>query len=100
MFRDLNQDGYPDLYVCNDFDTPDRIWINDGNGSFQALPVDAIRQTSWFAMGIDMADVDRDGDDDILVLDMLARSHAIRMNQSGDVKPVMEFLTKSFPVHP
>lgn len=95
MFRDLNHDSYPDLYVCNDFDTPDRIWINDGNGSFLALPADAIRQTSWFAMGVDMADVDRDGDDDILVLDMLARSHATRMNQLGDVKPVMELIRQA-----
>ena len=95
MFRDLNQDGYPDLYVCNDFDTPDRIWINTGDGRFKSLPSDAIRQTSWFAMGIDMADVDRDGDDDILVLDMLARSHATRMNQLGDVKPVMELIRQA-----
>jgi hypothetical protein len=95
MFRDLNQDGYPDLYVCNDFDTPDRIWINTRKGGFQALPADAIRQTSWFAMGIDVADVDRDGDDDILVLDMLARSHSTRMNQLGDVKPVMDLIRQA-----
>ena len=95
MFRDLNHDGYPDLYVCNDFDTPDRIWINDGGGKFKALPSSAIRQTSWFAMGIDVADVDRDGDDDILVLDMLARSHSTRMNQLGDVQPVMELIRQT-----
>jgi len=92
MFRDLNHDGYPDLYVCNDFDTPDRIWINNQKGGFRALAADAIRQTCWFAMGIDVADVDRDGHDDILVLDMLARSHRTRMNQLGDVKPVMELI--------
>jgi enediyne biosynthesis protein E4 len=95
MFRDLNHDGYPDLYVCNDFDTPDRIWINTREGGFRALPVEAIRQTSWFSMGMDVADVDRDGDDDILVLDMLARSHATRMNQLGDVKPVMELIHRA-----
>ena len=95
MFRDLNKDGYPDLYVCNDFDTPDRIWINTGSGGFKALPAEAIRQTSWFAMGIDVADVDRDGNDDILVLDMLARSHTTRMNQLGDVKPVMELIRQA-----
>ena len=95
MFRDLNHDGFPDLYVCNDFDTPDRIWINTGRGKFRALPSDAIRQTSWFAMGIDISDVDRDGDDDILVLDMMARSHETRMNQLGDVKPVMELIRQA-----
>src|SRR4029077_6211821 len=37
MFRDLNGDGSPDIYVCNDLFTPDRIWINDGHGRFRAL---------------------------------------------------------------
>lgn len=95
MFRDLNHDGYPDLYVCNDFDTPDRIWINTRQGTFKALPSHAIRQTSWFAMGLDVADVDRDGDDDILVLDMLARSHQSRLNQLGDVKPAMHLIREA-----
>jgi len=95
MFRDLNHDGYPDLYVCNDFDTPDRIWINTRKGTFKALPSHAIRQTSWFAMGLDVADVDRDGDDDILVLDMLARSHQTRLNQLGDVKPAMHLIRET-----
>ena len=37
MFRDMNQDGRPDLYVCNDFKSPDRIWINQGKGGFRVL---------------------------------------------------------------
>src|SRR5262249_38310743 len=32
QIRDINEDGYPDIYVCNDFQTPDRIWLNDGHG--------------------------------------------------------------------
>jgi len=43
MFRDLNGDGVPDMYVCNDFNSPDRIWINDGRGHFRALPRLALR---------------------------------------------------------
>ena len=39
MFHDLNGDGLPDLYVCNDYFTPDRIWINQGKGVFRALPI-------------------------------------------------------------
>jgi hypothetical protein len=84
MFRDLNEDGAPDLYVCNDFQSPDRIWINDGHGRFQALPRVAIRQTSLFSMGVDFADVDRDGHLDIFVADMLSRRHELRQVQVMD----------------
>jgi hypothetical protein len=47
MFRDINGDGAPDLYVCNDFQTPDRIWINDGKGHFRAMPDRAVRNLSF-----------------------------------------------------
>ena len=52
-------------------------------------------------MGMDVADVNRDGEDDILVLDMLARDHATRMNQLGDVKPVLELIQRppSYSIH-
>ncbi len=81
MFRDLNRDGAPDLYVCNDFQSPDRIWLNDGKGRFQALPRPALRQTSLFSMGVDFADLDRDGHDDCFVADMLSREHVRRQVQ-------------------
>ena len=84
MFRDLNGDGAPDLYVCNDFQSPDRIWINDGNGRFRAITRSAIRQTSLFSMGVDFADIDRDGHDDFFVADMLSRDHARRQVQVMD----------------
>src|SRR5439155_1154093 len=85
MFRDINGDGAPDLYVCNDFASEDRIWINDGTGKFRAIPKLALRHTSMFSMGIDFADINRDGWDDFLVLDMLSRSHAKRQLQVGDL---------------
>jgi len=50
MFHDLNNDGKPDLYVCNDFKTPDRIWINDGHGRFRAidrLALDKFHSLRW-----------------------------------------------------
>ena len=71
-FRDLNGDGFPDLYVCNDYWTPDRIWINDGAGHFRAMSTAAIRHTSASSMGVDFADIDRDGHLDIFVVDMLS----------------------------
>ena len=81
VLRDLNGDSWPDLYVCNDFQSPDRIWINDGKGSFRPLPEEAIQQTSLFSMGADVADVNRDGADDIFVADMLSRRRALRQAQ-------------------
>ena len=82
MFRDLNGDGAPDLYVCNDFDSPDRIWINNGRGHFRAIAHLALRNTCKFSMGVDVADINRDGFDDILVLDMLARTHSLRQTRA------------------
>ncbi|HEY6226378.1 MAG TPA: VCBS repeat-containing protein, partial [Verrucomicrobiae bacterium] len=82
MFRDLNGDGRPDLYVCSDFDTPDRIWINQGGGKFKAIAKLALRNTSRFSMGVDVADINRDGHDDIFVADMLSRDHVTRLTRA------------------
>ena len=81
MFHDMNGDSLPDLYVCNDLFTPDRIWINDGHGHFRELPPLAMRQSSLFSMGIDFADINRDGYDDFFVADMLSPSLAERKVQ-------------------
>jgi enediyne biosynthesis protein E4 len=77
--RDLNGDLAPDIYLANDFHSPDRIWINNGQGRFSPLPPLAIRHTPTFSMAVDFADVNRDGHDDFLALDMLERTHAMRL---------------------
>lgn len=74
-FRDLTGDGAPDLYVCNDFESPDRIWQNDGTGRFFPMSAESVRHTCHFSMGVDFADVNRDGWDDFFVADMLSRNH-------------------------
>jgi hypothetical protein len=81
MFRDLNGDGAPDIYVANDNASPDRMWLNNGHGTFRAFDPLAFRHTSRSSMGVDIADVNRDGYDDIFVVDMLARDHAKRMTE-------------------
>jgi VCBS repeat protein/ASPIC/UnbV protein len=90
MFRDANGDNAPDLYVCNDFQSPDRFWINDGKGTFRLIDSMAIRTTCYFSMGVDFADIDRDGRDDFIVCDMLSRIHELRMRQSGATNPPPE----------
>jgi hypothetical protein len=88
MFRDINGDGRPDIYVCNDLFPPDRIWINQGRGKFRACSNLAIRNTSRFSMGVDFADINRDGIDDFFVVDMLSREHARRKVQTIGVLPI------------
>jgi hypothetical protein len=83
MFRDLNRDGHPDLYVCNDnASRSDRAWINSGKGTFRAIDPMLLRHTSRASMGVDFADLDRDGNDDFIVVDMLGREHGKRMTQT------------------
>jgi enediyne biosynthesis protein E4 len=84
MFRDINGDLAPDLYVCNDFRSPDRVWINNGRGQFHAIGSNALRTISLSAMGVDFADINRDGFDDFIVLDMLSRDHVRRHVQRID----------------
>ena len=88
QFYDLNGDGAPDIYVCNDLFTPDRIWINDGKGKFQAIGRVALRDTSTFSMGVDCGDLNRDGVDDFFVVDMLSRKHQKRHVQIGESGPL------------
>ena len=87
-FRDLNGDGLPDLYCCSDLNTPDRIWINRGDGRFQMIRPTAFRKTSWFSMGLDFGDLNRDGYDEIFVTDMVSRDHRLRQVQVSDHQPV------------
>ncbi len=73
QIRDVNGDGAPDIYVCNDFQTPDRLWLGDGKGRFRATPRFSLRNMSYASMGVDFADVDRDGHTDFVTVEMLNR---------------------------
>lgn len=97
QFCDINDDGRLDLYVCNDFQTPDRLWFNEsspGQIRFRLAPTSVLRHTSLFSMGVDFADVNRDLRWDFMVLDMLSPDHFRRLttlpgyrsvaNNSGD----------------
>ncbi len=89
MFRDLNADGAPDIYVCNDFFySPDSLWLNDGTGRFRMAPLPMLRHTSMSSMAVDFADINRDGFDDFFVLDMMSRDHRTRHRQRGSLTHV------------
>ena len=87
-FYDIDQDGDPDLYVCNDFHHPDQFWINDGQGTFRAIPRLALRSTSVSTMAVDFADLDRDGDVDFFAVDMLSRDSRLQKTQMIGHSPV------------
>lgn len=80
-FQDFNGDTAPDLYLCNDFKSPDRLWFNDGHGHFQAAPTLALRQICLSSMSIALADINRDGHADFIAADMLSRDHTRRLTQ-------------------
>ena len=90
-FQDMDGDGDPDLYVCNDFHSPDHIWINDGSGRFRMAAPLALRSTSFASMGVDFSDVDRDGRMDFFVVEMLSREQRLRMKQSTGGVPDPSF---------
>ncbi len=68
---DINMDGWPDVYVANDFIFDDLLYINNGNGTFTESIRKYIQHTSRFSMGCDIADYNNDAYPDIVVLDML-----------------------------
>jgi len=68
---DVNQDGYPDIYVSNDFFERDYLYINQKNGSFKEELENRIQHLSHSSMGADMADINNDGLEDIFVTEML-----------------------------
>ena len=89
IFYDFTGDGAPELYVCNDLFPPDRIWLNDGQGKFRAIPRTAIRSTSTFSMGVDFADIDRNGSVDFFVTDMRSREHVKQQVQVGEMSSLV-----------
>ena len=69
---DVNNDGYPDIYVCNDFHENDYLYINQKNGTFKEEGQERLMHTSQFSMGVDMADITNDGYPEIMSTDMLS----------------------------
>jgi hypothetical protein len=68
---DLNFDNWPDIYVTNDYEEQDFCYINNRDGTFREVSHKVFGHLSKFGMGSDIADVNNDGLQDILVLDML-----------------------------
>lgn len=82
---DLNGDGWPDMYVTNDYEEQDFVYINQHDGTFRDATRDAVTHTSRNGMGVDIADYNNDGRPDIVVLDMLpAGNHRRKLLKGPD----------------
>jgi len=74
IWFDSNHDGWPDLYVANDFETPDRFYLNQQDGTFVDVVDDNLPHVTYFSMGADSGDLNNDGRVDYFVADMRDRT--------------------------
>ena len=97
LWFDYNRDGHPDLYVANDFEDPDCLYRNNGNGTFSNVIRQALSHTTWFSMGTDVADIDNDGWMDLLSLDMAGTSHYKSKTTMGAMGANKHFMLTADP---
>ncbi|QLG45735.1 CRTAC1 family protein [Costertonia aggregata] len=81
---DFNQDGWPDIYVGNDFHEDDYYYLNNKNGTFTESLKKHFGHTSRFSMGNDVADINQDGLPDLISLDMLPEDEMVLKSSEGD----------------
>ncbi len=81
---DIDLDGYPDIYVGNDFHENDYLYINQRNGTFKDELTQKIMHTSQFSMGVDIADLNNDGYSEIITMDMLPSNREILKRSLGE----------------
>ena len=86
-FQDLNNDGFTDLYVCNDFESPDQLWWGSAEGIFRAASTLSLRKTSQSTMSVTASDVNADGYVDLFLADMLGSHYGERQRQHFVVPP-------------
>ena len=97
VWWDLDDDGWPDIYVANDYTGPDRLYRNNHNGTFTDVSRMCLPHTPWFSMGCDIGDVNNDGRMDLFGSDMAGTSHYAAKMAMGDMEDSAWFLEWAEP---
>jgi hypothetical protein len=97
VWWDFDRDGWPDIYVANDFFGPDRLWRNNRDGTFSDAAPALLRHTPWFSMGCDSADLNNDGLPDLMASDMAGSTHFKDKMGMGDMDQNGWFLEVPVP---
>lgn len=96
---DLNNDGWPDLYVSNDFSSPDFMYINNQDGTFKNVIKEATSHTAFYGMGADIADFNNDGNLDIFQVDMDAKTNKRKKANMASMNPELFWETVNAGFH-
>ena len=93
---DIDSDGYPDVYISNDFHENDYLYLNNGDGTFREHTKEMLSYTSRYSMGNDIADVNNDHQPDIITLDMLPEDPEILLRSVSEDKQTVYDIKKSY----
>lgn len=96
---DINNDGWLDLYVSNDYSIPDFMYINNQDGTFKEVIKEATNQTAFYGMGVDIADINNDGFLDIFQADMDADSNRRQKANMASMNPRLFYETVFYGFH-
>ena len=83
---DFDHDGWPDLYIANDFAAPDKLYHNNRDGTFTNVIDQVVPHTPYSAMGADLGDVNNDGMIDFMVAEMAATTHQKDQRTMADTR--------------
>ena len=84
---DVNKDGWVDIYVTNDYEEPDFLYINQKDGTFKEKVQEMTNHISLFAMGVDIADINNDGWSDIMTTEMLPENYKRSKTNMASMNP-------------
>jgi len=84
---DVNKDGWVDIYVTNDYEEPDFLYLNQKDGTFKESVQEMTNHISLFAMGVDIADINNDGWSDIMTTEMLPESYKRSKTNMASMNP-------------
>ena len=96
---DLNNDSYPDIYISNDFSSPDFMYMNNGDGTFSESVKETTNQTSFYGMGVDIADFNNDLYLDYIQVDMDAKDNRRSKANMASMNPDLFWSTVNYGFH-